>query len=54
MSSSHPGSPDTSGRDSQVHLPTNLVDMTFPELPQAFNDNPYSPVLQAVKANLKD
>ena len=54
MSSSHPGSPDTSGRDSQAHLPTNLVGMNFLNLPQAPNDNPYSPVLQAVKANPKE
>ena len=54
MSSSHPSSSDSSGRDLQAHLLTNLVGMNFPDLSQTLNDNPYSLMLQAVKANLKE
>ena len=54
MSFSHFSFSDISDRDSQAHLLTNLVDINFLNLSQALNDNPYSSVLQAVKANLKE
>ena len=54
MSSSHSSFSDISGRDSQAHLLINLINMNFLNLSQTLNDNLYSPVLQAVKANLKE
>ena len=54
MSFSHSDFSDISGRDLQAYLPTNLIDINFLNLSQTLNDNLYSPVLQAVKANLKE